>query len=76
MINEAMRQARVRAGLSLEEAAERLCCDPSTLWRLETGKLRVTADWAARAARAYRDVSILAAWLAECPVIHALAAVA
>lgn len=68
----AIRVARLRAGLTVEEAAERLRCDRTTIWRLEAGEARVTEDWILRMARVYDDKTLLLVWLESNPVYQAL----
>lgn len=42
---------RKRSGLTLDDLAARLQVDTSTIWKLEKGRRRLTADWMERLAR-------------------------
>jgi len=48
-----LKHARVRRGLTLEQAAERASTSAPQIYRLEEGQRRLTWDWAARLAAAY-----------------------
>ena len=75
-VSAAIRVARLRAGLSVEEAAERLQCDRTTIWRWEAGQMRVSEDTILRMARVYDDRTLLLVWLESNPVYQALAGAA
>lgn len=64
----AMLKAREGLGWSTTKAAHHLTISEVTLWRYESGSVRVPQEIAVLAAREYKSMAILYAWLDECAV--------
>lgn len=58
-----MRACRERAGLSQEELAHRLDCDPSRISRMESGKQAVYLETAVDWVRETGTAEVMVAWL-------------
>lgn len=62
-VGEAMRQARLRAGLTLQQAAAQMDMDEATLSRYERDQLEAPLSVIARSAKVYRSSLPLLAYL-------------